>query len=203
MKTRTTPARAAIMLCLALCPLLTAACSSSSRGRDKVTTITINEGERIAEARRLAAQAQKAEDPDDAARLYRQAVASWSDFPAAWNNLGVLHLEAGRYINAAEAFTNAAEYAAVDPRPLYNLGLTWERTRHLREAAAYYADALTRDPRYLPALRGVIYARDRLGEADDLSLDRLRAALMQEQNPKWRKYFELRKLEVEAELSEQ
>jgi len=198
-KTSSAPAIAAMMLCF----VALTACSSSSGGREKVTTITINEGERISEARRLAAQAQKAEDPNDAVRLYTQAVTSWADFPAAWNNLGVLHLDAGRYINAAEAFTNAAEYAAVDPRPLYNLGLTWERTRHLREAAKYYTDALERDPRYQPALRGLIYARARLGETDETTLDRLRIALMQERDDQWRQYLELRKLEVEAELAEQ
>ncbi len=200
MKTPLASAPAALLLCLAAL----AGCASDSSNRQKdVTTITINEGERIAEARKLAAKAQQARDPEDAARLYRDAVTAWSDFPGAWNNLGVLHLNAGRYINAADAFVNASERAPGDPRPLYNLGLTWERTRHLREAAGFYADALERDPRYLPALRGVIYARARLGESDEATLDRLRIALFQETDPEWRSYFELRKIEVEAELSEQ
>jgi len=198
-KTLLASASAAFLLCLSA---LTG-CASDSSGPKDVTTITINEGERIAEARKLAARAQQARDPEDAARFYRDAVTAWSDFPGAWNNLGVLHLEAGRYINAADAFTNASERAPSDPRPLYNLGLTWERTRHLREAAGFYADALERDPRYLPALRGVIYARARLGESDEATLDRLRIALFQETNAEWRAYFELRKIEVEAELSEQ
>lgn len=183
--------------------LLPACSSSQNTGDDEVTTITINEGERVAEARRLAARAQSVEKPEEAVRLYQRAVGAWSDFPAAWNNLGILHLDEGRYLDAAEAFLQASERSANDPRPLYNLGLTWERTRHLREAADHYALALERDPRYLPALRGVIHARDRLGEGDETTLERLRHALMQEPDPQWREYFEMRKITVEAELSEQ
>lgn len=179
-------------------------CSSDGSGASSdVTTITINESERVAEARRLAALAQKAEDPEDAVGYYRDAVAVWDDFPAAWNNMGVLHLQAGRYLNAAEAFLNASERSGVDPRPLYNLGLTWERTRHLREASQHYARALEIDPRYLPALRGVIYARDRLGESDEATIERLRTALLTETDDDWRGYFEMRKIEVEAMLAEQ
>jgi len=194
------PARAAIALLLLLAAL--AGCASS--GADpEVETITINEGERVQTARGLARQAGDAEDPADAIRLYRRAVSAWGDFPAAWNNLGVLYLEEARYMDAAEAFRTASERAPTDPRPVYNLGLTWERTRHMREAEELYRRALDRDPRYLPALRGVTHAQERLGEMDDRTLDRLRVALMLERDPKWRAYFERRKLAAEAELQEQ
>ena len=185
--------------------ILFAGCASNStRNRgSNVTTITINEGERIAEARRLAAQAQTTKDPAEAVRLYRRSVAAWADFPAAWNNLGVLLLDQQQYLGAAEAFQSAAERSATDPRPLYNLGLTWERTRHLQEAQEQYARALDLDPRYLPALRGVIYAQDRLGIVDDQTLARLRIALLRENEQKWRAYFEMRKISAEAEIAEQ
>lgn len=196
-------ARPAPLVGLAILAALAGCGSGGSNGSSDVTTITINEGERVAEARRLAALAQRAEDPDEAVRLYRDAVTVWDDFPAAWNNLGVLHLNGERYLNAAEAFLNASERSGVDPRPFYNLGLTWERTRHLREAAEHYARALELDPRYLPALRGVIYARDRLGESDEATLDRLRLALLMETDDEWREYFEILKIEVEASLTEQ
>ncbi len=123
--------------------------------------------------------------------------------PAAWNNLGVLLLAEESYLGAAEAFQNAAERSTTDPRPIYNLGLTWERTRHLQEAQEQYAHALERDPRYIPALRGLIYAQDRLGVVDDLTLGRLRVALLREDDPQWRSYFELRKISAAAELAEQ
>jgi len=176
-------------------------CVSTETTRSaSTTTIQVNEAERIQRARALAARAADAESPDQAIDLYRQAVAAWRDFPAAWNNLGVLLLEEGRYLDAAEAFVASSERAATDPRPLYNLGLAWERTRHLREAAEHYEDALARDPRYLPALRGFIYAEDRLGRTSEDTLDRLRVALMVEDDPEWREYFEQRKLSAEAEL---
>lgn len=178
-------------------------CASSSSNPGKVTRIQINEGERIAEARRLAERAQNEESPAEAIRLYRQAVGAWSEFPAAWNNLGVLLLGEGRYLEAAESFLSASERSAGDPRPLYNLGLTWERTRHLKEAAEQYNLALQRDPRYLPALRGSIYAEDRLGLATEATLERLRVALLVEDQPQWRSYFEQRKLSAQAEIAEQ
>jgi len=188
---------AATLLTLLATPALTG-CAAEKRAPD-VETISINESERIAAARDLARQAAAAEDPDDAARLLRRAVTIWSDFPAAWNNLGVIHLEQRRYMDAAESFRTASERAATDPRPLYNLGLTWERTRHLREAEQLYRRALERDPRYLPALRGVTHAQERLGEMDEHTLERLRVALMVERDPEWRAYFERRKIAAEAE----
>ena len=193
------PARAAFALLLLLAAI--AGCASTP-GDPEVETITINEGERIQAARGLARQAGDADDPTDAIRLYRRAVSAWDDFPAAWNNLGVLYLEEARYMDAAEAFRTASELAPTDPRPVYNLGLTWERTRHMREAEQLYRRALERDPRYLPALRGVTHAQERLGQIDDRTLDRLRVALMIERDPKWRHYFELRKLAAEAERQE-
>lgn len=175
-------------------------CVSSETARRETTTIQINEAERVARARALAERASNAETPEEAARLYRQAVGAWDDFPAAWNNLGVLLLARGEYLNAAEAFVSASERASTDPRPLYNLGLTWERTQHLREAAEHYQSALDRDPRYIPALRGVIYANDRLGLTTPETLERLRVALMIEEDPEWRDYFAQRKLSAETEL---
>ena len=181
-------------------PIWSSGCASSDPASRKTTTIQINEAERLARARGLAERAAEAETPEEAARLYRQAVGAWDDFPAAWNNLGVLLLERGEYLNAAEAFVSASERASTDPRPLYNLGLTWERTQHLREASEHYQSALKRDPRYLPALRGVIYANDRLGLTTQETLERLRVALMIEDDPEWRDYFGQRKLAAESEL---
>jgi tetratricopeptide (TPR) repeat protein len=178
-----------------------AGCASQESARSAATTtIQINEAERIDRARSLAERAARAETPEEGIDLYRRAVTVWRDFPAAWNNLGVLLLDDGQYLDAAEAFVNASERAATDPRPLYNLGLAWERTRHLREAAEHYQSALDRDPRYLPALRGLIYAQDRLGKTTEDTLERLRVALMLEDDPRWREYFEHRKLSAQTEL---
>ena len=192
---------------LIACTLLAGAtlaggCVSSGTSEGGVTEIEINEAQRLVDARRFAAEAQEAEDPDEAIRLYRQAVTTWGDFPAAWNNMGVLLLEQGRYMDAAESFMTANERAGSDPRPFYNLGLTWERTRHLSEAAGYYSEALAIDGRFLPALRGALYAEDRLGITNETTLERLRVALMLEHDPEWRVYFEERKLAAEAELAE-
>lgn len=197
------PNRVLVVLMLSPLALALAGCASSATHREgEVTEIEINEAQRLLDARRFAAQAQDTQDPDEAVALYRRAVEAWADFPAAWNNLGVVLLEQGRYLDAAEAFLAARERSGTDPRPTYNLALTWERTRHLQEAAAEYARALEVDGRFLPALRGSVYADDRLGITTEETLERLRTALMVETDDRWRAYFEQRRLAVKAELDD-
>jgi len=198
------PNRAFFVLMLSPLIVLAPGCASSASHRDgDVTEIEINEAQRLFDAQQYAAQAQDAEDPEDAVALYRRAVEAWDDFPAAWNNLGVALLEQGRYMDAAESFQAARARSGTDPRPAYNLALTWERTRHLQEAAAEYAKALEIDGRFLPALRGSVYADDRMGVTTEETLDRLRTKLMVETDDRWRAYFEQRRLAVKAELADQ
>lgn len=156
---------------------------------------------RFAEARALATRAQDASDPDRAIDLYRQALAAYPDLPAAWNNLGVLFLEQGRYLEAAETFVQASERSPTDPRPFYNLGLAWEEAGYLRDALQHYERALARDPRYLPALRGAIRAERMLGQAREITLDWIRTALGIEPNEKWRIWLTIQKQAVEQQVN--
>ncbi len=149
-------------------------------------------------ARRLAVQAAKTANPQRAVELYRQAVALYPDLAAGWNNLGVALLEQQRYLEAAEAFVQAAQRAPTDPRPLYNLGLAWERTGYYRDALKHYERALARDPRYLPALRGAVRAERLLGQGRKITLDWIRTALGLERDERWRLWFTLQKQQVEA-----
>jgi tetratricopeptide (TPR) repeat protein len=177
------------------------ASSASSKKKNSVTVITLpNQAEQIAAAQRLALQAQDAKDTAKAIDLYSQAVEAYSDLPAAWNNMGVLLLNEGRLMEAAEAFGSATERTPNDPRPYFNLGLTWDRAGYLETALEHYSKALALDERYLPALRGAIKSETRLGYSSPILVERIRVALFLEQDPQWREYFELQRSWAEAEV---
>lgn len=182
--------------------LLSLAVGGCATGRQPgVVRIPIeDQSARVVEARRLALAAQNAKDTDEAIALYRRSVEAYRDLAPAWNNLGVLLMERQQYLDAAEAFTTASEIQPTDARPLYNLGLTWEKAGYLRDALRHYIAALGRDPRYQPALRGAVRAEQLLGDVSEDTLHRLRAALGQEQDERWRAWFELQRPQVEQEV---
>jgi tetratricopeptide (TPR) repeat protein len=156
--------------------------------------------QRLAEARSISEQAQRATEDGDleaAEMLYLQALGAYDEFAPAWNNLGLIYLEQERFMDAAEVFTEALAKAPMDPRPAYNLGLTWQRAGYLNDAVRHYSGALERDPRFLPALRGAIRGKQLLGDLDKITAERLRVALLVENDPDWREYFEEQKTRVE------
>ncbi|MCB9838613.1 MAG: tetratricopeptide repeat protein [Phycisphaeraceae bacterium] len=200
----TTPSRLLAAIGLAMALALAGCASGSanaSKSKGNVTVITLpNQAEQIASAQQLALRAQKTKDPAEAIDLYSRAVAEYADLPAAWNNMGVLLLGEGRLMEAAEAFSSAAERTPNDPRPLFNLGLTWDRAGYLETALEHYASALARDSRYLPALRGAIKAEIRLGNSSPILVERIQTAILLEQDPQWREYLELQRSWAEAEV---
>ncbi len=177
----------------------TESASSSRKGNHTVITLP-NQAEQIAKAQRLALSAQETSNPRKAIDLYREAVEAYPDLPAAWNNMGVLLLSEGRLMEAAEAFGSATERTPNDPRPFFNLGLTWDQAGYLDTALEHYSRALTLDERYLPALRGAIKAETRLGNASPTLVERIQTALFLERDPKWREYLELQRSWAEAEV---
>ncbi len=175
----------------------------------KPTDITISNGREVSQdltkAVGLVAQAQKAQKDDKnelAISLYQQAVEQYRDYPAAWNNMGVLMLKEQRYLEAAECFVNAQEMAPQDPRPSYNLGLTWDKAGYPSDALTHYQSALQRDSNYLPALRGAARASWLLRRYTESSLDTVRTALMIEKNERWRNWFQLENVRIQNELSQ-
>lgn len=157
----------------------------------------------LVEGHELAAQAYHTENPEKAIRKYQAAIQTYQQLPAAWNNLGVLLMEQGGFVQASEAFKQAAELSPSDPRPVYNLGVIWDRRGYVREARTFYAKAIRRDRSYLPALRAAIRADAVLSEGSDQTLEWLERALMREQDKKWRDWMKLQRVRIEQQLSSQ
>lgn len=157
-----------------------------------------DDARRLTKAVDLADAAGRERDNERAAELYRQAVTTYRELPAAWNNLGEILMEQEKYLQAAEAFSTAAELSPSDPRPVYNLGLLWDRRGYLREAREQYARAIGRDASFLPALRGAIRADSLLNEGDTQTLEWLKRALLLEEDPKWLKWLRLQKARIES-----
>ncbi len=158
---------------------------------------------RDAEASRIALQAQRAQAAGDTARaidLYRQSLTLSDNLPAAWNNLGLLLLDEGKYIDAVEAFKRAADLSPSDPRPLHNIGIAYSRAGWEQKAMENYLQALDRDPRDIKSLRGSVGSARMLGVVDEASLERARTALMLDNDPDWRRIYQREQSRIEGEL---
>jgi len=131
---------------------------------------------------------------------YRAALAISGEMPDAWNNLGVLLMEEGDLVAAADAFTIAMQQSPTDPRPAENLGLVYSRAGWVEDSLKYYDVALERSPNYLPALRGAIKQAHLLGEADEKRLEQVRRALMLETDERWRLVFERERVRIAGRL---
>lgn len=204
MFTRTTPrCRAGALLLAGLLLGAGSACTSSTpRNRPDVDPrLPAAERQRRENAIREADRAFRANDPDEAERLYMSALGQYPDFGQAWNNLGVVLMSKDRFLEAGEAFDRAAELEPTDPRPPYNRGLLWFDRGYLRESVPFFLESLERDPNYLAALRSAIRASILLRETSEMTLDQIKRALLIETDQKWRDYFERQRLLIEANLS--
>jgi len=153
--------------------------------------------QRQSKALDIAARAYEQQDAERSIELYREALAIYRDLYPAWNNLGTLLMNEHRYLEAAEAFNVAAGLSPTDARPVYNIGLLYDRSGYLEDAQAYYSKALLRDENYLPALRGLIRADSILDDADQETLKIIKRALRLEQDPRWREWLQLRNIRIQ------
>ena len=96
-----------------------------------------------------------AENRAKAVKLLRQALTADLYHGPAHNNLGVLHLEAGRLYEAASEFEWARKLMPGHPDPRLNLGLTLERAGRVDEALAAYESALETYRGHLPTLQAL------------------------------------------------
>jgi tetratricopeptide (TPR) repeat protein len=95
------------------------------------------------------------DDPDRAEALLREALTADLFFGPAHNNLGVLHLQAGRLYEAAGEFEWARKLMPGHPDPRMNLALTLERAGQADEAIQAYEAALEVYPGHVPTLQAM------------------------------------------------
>lgn len=200
---RQTRAAARALAALLAAAALTACESNNTARPDRLdASYAENEPQRQRDAVAIAARAFEEKDAEKAIALYREALSIYRDFYPAWNNLGTLLMQDRRYLEAAEAFTAAAGLSPDDARPVYNIGLLYDRSGYLQDAQTHYRRALIRDENYLPALRGLIRADTILNEADEDTLESIRRALRLEQDPRWREWLQLRKIRIQNIIDE-
>lgn len=150
----------------------------------------------------IANAAYNANRPDEAILHYEEALKSYNNFPAAWNNLGVLYMQRGKNMDAATCFRTAADLNRVDPVPVANLGALWQKQQYWDDAAKHYDQALERDPNYIPALVNSVVVDHYRDHRTEATADRIRRALLLVNDPALREYLTRQKQLVEGRLSD-
>ena len=191
---------AALGVCLGIAAVVSlGGCASSGRSNAELVSPEV----RMREARELAQKAERARldgDPAKAIELYQQSIAKSDTLPLVWNNLGKLLIETENYLDGASALTAAAELEPSNPTPLTNIGTAYLKAGWAELSMDYFDRALLISPTHLPALRGALVAADSLARAEEEDLDRIRTALLREQDPAWRAWFERRRFIFENRL---
>lgn len=174
-----------------LVALSLASCATTPTPPSAHTQAQALEANRV-QAERLIAQAQVQVSNgqiEDAINLYKQAVSLYPQDAFAWYNLGVLCSRQKRLSESAEAWNMAATLDAKDPRAYFALGLQVQDLGWLSDAADFYNRALDRDPNYLPALKKSVQVDQLTENYGDVTLERIRRALLQETDPTWVEYL--------------
>lgn len=192
-----------LSVCAMVSVLVCVGCAQKSKHRDIIIPMPAG-ADRLAEAIDLTARGERAQEAGDleaAMEYYQQATRLSADAPAAaWNNLGMIHMQRGEYVGAVAHLRTASELAPLDPQPMYNLGLTFHQAGWDRQALESFIAALEREPNYLEAIRGAVTAAMRLRLTDEDALERLEHALLVETDPRWRAIFQRERLSMETRL---
>jgi tetratricopeptide (TPR) repeat protein len=88
---------------------------------------------------------------EEAERILSGLLARVPDSYAAQFNLAAALEGDGAWDRAASEYRRAAALDVADPAPLFRIGVLLSKQERWREAAAAYDEALSRDPRYVPA----------------------------------------------------
>ena len=126
-------------------------------------------------ARELHAKATRAlhNDPAEAERLLREALAADLYHGPSHNNLGILLLDKGQLYEAANEFEWARKLMPGHPDPRVNLALTLESAGQFDRALGTYTAALEAYENYLPALQGRARLQIAIGETDETTIPAL------------------------------
>lgn len=159
--------------------------------------------QRMANAVRLAEQADRAPNPEAALELYDRALAEYEELAQAWNGRGVALLALDRYLEAAESFRRASDLWPDDPRPPYNLGLAYYNRRYFEDARKNFAEAIRRAPNHLPSLIAAIECDRILNTGDADTLEWIKRVLMSDVDTDLRDEFSLYRIRIENRLKAQ
>ena len=123
------------------------------------------------DARFLLGRALEAQgDREGAAAAYQAAAQRSPEDPRPWNNLAVLHWEAGQFDEARVSLRQGLTRAPGDPDVLSNLaGL--EASQRPAQAHALYSKALAEQPTHEVARLGRAQVRERLGDVEGATGD--------------------------------
>ena len=183
--------------------LATEGCKSRGPRPIPVQEPTSAESRRQAQDYALRAQRKaQAGNSEEAIELYRKAIEHDREMAQAWNNIGVLLMQAERYPDAITAFNEAASLSMGDPRPVSNIGQVWLRLGYARDALTNFEDALRREPTDIPSLRGAIRAAHLLDIADERTSDWIKTAIYHETDPDWLEYFTNQRTRVDGRLED-
>ncbi|OZI62451.1 tetratricopeptide repeat-containing sulfotransferase family protein [Bordetella genomosp. 11] len=94
----------------------------------------------------------------------RQATRLAPELPTAWNNLGIVLQECGRYDESATCLERVVAILPDSPEAHNNLGNTYKRAGRLADARAEYGKALALHPAYAEAHSNLAFLLSDLGE---------------------------------------
>lgn len=132
---------------------------------------------------------------------YRKALELDDKLYAAWNNMGQLLMADGNYADAVSAYQIASKIEPTDPRPMYNIGIAYQKVGWAQDSYTHFQSALDRDKTYLPALRGLIRSAEMLGLGDTQLLEQIRDAQLRETDEQWREYFSTQYFRVQTRIA--
>ncbi len=141
--------------------------------------------------------------PDEALSEYRKALELDDKLYGAWNNMGQLLMSQGNFADAVSAYKIASGIEPSDPRPEYNIGLVYQKVGWAQDSFEHFQNALSRDPHYIPALRGAIRSAEMLGKGDPQILSYIRNAQLRETDEQWIAYLSTQYYRVEAYIANQ
>lgn len=205
MRTNTTPSLKLTLGVLCAAMILPACSGTSSRnngaGAGEIDPALAYARRQRAEAREhytLATKLAADGKEDEALAEYRKALELDDKLYAAWNNMGQLLMGQKNYADAVAAFQIAANIEPSDPRPHYNIGLAYQRVGWAQDAYHSYEQSLSRDPNYIPAMRGLTRSAEMLGSGDRALLEVIKQAQLRESDEQWRDYFRAQYQRVET-----
>ena len=203
---------AVLLVCIGLIPLTVSGCSGSSPrpankgdALDELNPAIAYSKRQHEEAIKHFTRASKLHlegKPDEALIEYRKTLELDNQLYAAWNNMGQLLMEQANYADAVSAYKIASGLEPTDPRPEYNIGLTYQKVGWAQDSFNYFQRALERDPNYLPAMRGLVRSAEMLGLADPQIMSMIRNAQLRETDEQWREYLSTQFYRVQAVLDD-